>query len=138
MVITITDVDYAPGDLYDQAPIVVELLKEMPGDDRPDYWLAVPKTPIKWASESNEREITHIVIATRWAGMHVDADMGYTPIGIAYVLDMSIIEDETLDFGKVRYVAIGLATDTTNRELPRMSEHIRKGYTTRLFGVGES
>ena len=40
MQLTITSVDYAPEELDEQIPIVAELLRELPGDDRPNYWLA--------------------------------------------------------------------------------------------------
>jgi len=46
MELTITGVDYAPEELDEQTPLVVKLLREMPGDDRPDYWLGELKTPI--------------------------------------------------------------------------------------------
>ena len=46
MKLTITTVDYAPGELYDQTPIVVKLLRQLPGPDRPDYWLGETERPI--------------------------------------------------------------------------------------------
>jgi len=39
MQLTVTSVDYAPDELYGQVPFVVNLLRQMPGSDRPDYWL---------------------------------------------------------------------------------------------------
>jgi hypothetical protein len=50
MKITIDSVDYAPDDLYDQVPIVAWLTRQVPGDDRPDYWLCELVRPISWAT----------------------------------------------------------------------------------------
>ena len=32
-------VDYAPEELHEQVPLIIKLLREIPGDDRPDYWI---------------------------------------------------------------------------------------------------
>jgi restriction system protein len=45
MQLTITSIDYALEDLYDQVPIVVDLIRQLPGDDRPDYWIGAPQVP---------------------------------------------------------------------------------------------
>ena len=44
MQLTITVVDHAPADLYGQVPLTIELLRETPGTDRPDYWLGELRT----------------------------------------------------------------------------------------------
>ena len=36
MELHVTSVDYAPEELHDQVPLVFELLREIPGSDRPD------------------------------------------------------------------------------------------------------
>ncbi len=47
MELHVTSVDYAPEELHDQVPLVFELLREIPGSDRPDYWIGRCKTPIQ-------------------------------------------------------------------------------------------
>jgi hypothetical protein len=96
MKLTITDVDYAPGELNDQVPIEVELLKIMPGPDRPDYWLGKVKAPIKWLDNNIEKNISHVIVAARWAGTQLDRNFKNLPVGIAYVTDSSLLEDEKL------------------------------------------
>ena len=84
MQLTISDVDYAPEDLSGQAPFVVDLIREMPGDDRPDYWLGALRTPIKWLHENHERRITHLILAARWEGTRIEPGVNSLPVGIAY------------------------------------------------------
>ncbi len=40
MRLAVTGVDHAPSELEDQTPFTIELIRQMPGPDRPDYWLA--------------------------------------------------------------------------------------------------
>lgn len=110
--LTITDVDHAPEELHDQMPLVVELLRELPGDDRPDYWLGRLRTPIRWLHEGRERRITHLVLAARWEGTRIEPGVESLPVGIAYVVDESLVDDSRLDFAKCVYVAIGTSHDT--------------------------
>lgn len=105
----ITDVDYAPEDLDDQTPLVARLIRQIPGTDRPDYWLAELDDPVRWTRGNAESQITHLVVSSRYEGTSISEDMARLVIGIAYVTDQSALEDETLDFGKCAYVAIGVA-----------------------------
>ena len=97
MQLTITTVDYAPADLCEQVPIVVNLIRQMPGDDREDYWVGVLKTPIRWLVENRIRQVTHLVVAARWQGTSITKGVKNLPIGIAYVIDESILNDARLD-----------------------------------------
>jgi hypothetical protein len=105
----ITDVDYAPEDLHDQTPLVARLIRQIPGTDRPDYWLAELDDPVRWKKGNAESQITHLVVSSRYEGTSISEDMAGLVIGIAYVTDQSVLEDDTLDFGKSAYVAIGVA-----------------------------
>jgi hypothetical protein len=111
--LTITDVDNAPEDLYAQCPIVVNLIREMPGDDRQDYWLGEARTPIKWVHENRGRLITHLILAARWKGTRIATGARNLPVGIAFVTDQSLLSDSCLSFSKCTYVAIGITHDTT-------------------------
>lgn len=107
---TISDVDYAPADLYDQTPVAARLLRRVPGTDRPDYWLAMLEKPLEWEQSPGVRqEVTHLIVCSRYQGTTISESMTDLVIGIAYVTDESLLEDEKLDFAKCRYVAIGLA-----------------------------
>jgi hypothetical protein len=109
MEIRVTSVDYAPDDLYEQAPFTAKVLRKLPGPDRPDYWLAELAKPIRWASDGRASNITHLVLAARWVGGAIVSGMRNTPVNIAYVTDTSVLEDSQLDFKKCAYVAIGVA-----------------------------
>jgi hypothetical protein len=111
MKINVTSVDHAPPELESQTPFQLELLKKIPGSDRPDYWLAVAAQPIRWLREGREMQVTHIIVSARWQGTQIESGMGQIPIGIAYVTDNSVVNDSFLDFKKCAYVAIGSAEE---------------------------
>jgi hypothetical protein len=107
----ISDVDSAPEDLPDQTPFTATLLRRMPGKDRPDYWLARLTKPLRWEQPTGPpRPVTHLIISSRYEGTTVTEEMNGLVVGIAYVTDDSLLEDESLDFEKCRYVAIGTAS----------------------------
>ena len=106
---TITGADYAPEDLHDQTPLRARLIRQIPGTDRPDYWLAELDRPVTWRRGDRERRITHLVVCSRHEGTAISEDMVGLLIGIAYVNDQSVLGDVALDFGKCQYVAIGTA-----------------------------
>jgi hypothetical protein len=112
MKIKITAVDYAPLDLDEQTPFEAELLKQIPGKARSDYWLAALEKPICWSKQGQVLEITHIVVAARWKGTEIGPTMKNMPVGIAYVTDCSVLDDSFLNFEKCAYVAIGTASQT--------------------------
>jgi hypothetical protein len=136
MELTIISVDYAPEELYEQTPIVVKLLKELPGDDRPDYWLGKVKTPLLWIHENQEKKITHLILAARWEGTRIEPNAKDLPVGIAYVTDQTLLDDKKLDFQKCSYVAIGLSHETSGGKNINKNEHILSGRIGRFFGMG--
>ena len=85
MQFTVSHVDHAPEELYDQIPFKVEMLRELPGPDRPDYWLGKLEKPIRWLNDNIERQITHVVLAARWEGTRIESGVENLPVGIAYV-----------------------------------------------------
>ena len=136
MQLTITTVDYAPEDLYEQVPIVVDLLRQLPGDDRSDYWLGAVRTPIRWLADNRPREVTHLVIAARWEGTSISPGVRNLPVGISYVTDQTILNDNNLVFAKCAYVAIGIAFETSHGDEPRPLNEILAGTIARAFGMG--
>lgn len=115
MRLIITTVDHASRQLEQQCPIEVTLLKQLPGDDREDYWLAESRCAIRWGRGEGEIGVTHLLLAARWKGHPITAGVRDLPIGIALVMDPSQVTDSRVDFAKCEYVAIGLATDVAAR-----------------------
>ena len=136
MELTIINVDYTPEELYSQTPIIVELIKKIPGDDRPDYWLGKVKNPIKWIQDNEERNITHLVLASRWEGTAIEPNVKDLPVGIAFVTDQSLLEDKRLDFKKCAYVAIGISYDTSGGKAVKKDDKILSGNIGKAFGRG--
>jgi hypothetical protein len=108
MQMTITSVDNAPDELYAQVPIVVDLLRPLESVDGAKYWLGVVQRPIRWVVDGTERPITHVVVTARWVGDRICAGATAMPVGLAYVTDLTLLDDEQLDMAKVMYVAIGV------------------------------
>ena len=139
MQLTITQVDHAPSELHEQIPLVVKLVREIPGEDRPDYWLGEAKSPIRWIDDNHETEVTHVIVAARWEGTRIEAGVKNLPVGIAYVTDQSLIGDSSLDFSKCAYVAIGIAHETgRDRHAEKLRDTILPGTIGRFFGKGGS
>jgi hypothetical protein len=108
MQMTITSVDYAPDELHEQVPIVVELLRPIAAEEDAKYWLGAVRRPIRWLVDGTERAITHIVVTARWVGDRIGAGVRAMPVNIAYVTDATLLDDEQLDMAKGVYVAIGV------------------------------
>jgi hypothetical protein len=113
MRVRITSVDYAPDELYEQTPFEAVLIRELPGPDRPDYWLAALPRPLRRLQGGVETEVTHVVLAARWKGTRIGGGMWGLPVKILYVVEESALSDPILDYGKCEYVAIGAADEVT-------------------------
>ena len=103
---SVTSVD-GVEDFDGALPFKGKVLRQLPGSDRPDYFLAVLDTPFTWKKE--KKLISHIVICARWDGGVLSAKMSHTAVNIAYVTDKSVLSDPKLDFTKCYFVAIGVA-----------------------------
>lgn len=136
MQLTITTVDYAPEELYDQTPLVVQVLRELPGPDRPDYWLGELEKPLRWLDDNVERQITHLVLAARWEGTRIEPGAENLPVGIAYVTDDTLLDDSVVAFEKCTYIAIGISTETESGKPPRKLTETISGSIGKAFGTG--
>jgi hypothetical protein len=103
----ITSVDYAPEELDAQTPFMMDLLRQLPGTDRPDYWLAKLDKPLYWNDQGCRREIYYVILAARWVGTAIGKGMKDLPVGIAYVIDETVVTDAELNLAKCKYIAIG-------------------------------
>jgi hypothetical protein len=136
MQLTITGVDYAPVELEEQVPIIVDLIRELPGTDRPDYWLGQVQKPIRWLKDNHEIFISHVIVAARWVGTQISPGAKDLPVGIAYVTDQTLLSDSKLDFSKCSYVAIGFSHETGGGNSPKPTKNILSGLIGRGFGLG--
>ena len=86
------------------------LLRKIAGQDRRrrDCWLAELTSPVSWTKEGVTRTIRHLVLWARWEGTSFCPGAAL-PVGIAYVIDDSLLESRSFEFAKAEYVAIGLA-----------------------------
>jgi hypothetical protein len=103
----ISEADLAPDDLNDQLPFSCRLIRQISGPDRPDYWIAQLEKPIIWGKKT----VNYIVIAPRFIGVVIKKGMGRIVLGVAYVIDESLLTDARLDFGKCEYTAICIAEE---------------------------
>lgn len=105
--VLITDVSHAPEELYDQVPFVVELLRQLPGADRTDYWLGTVVLPLEWWVDGEERSVRHVVLAARHAGQHIGPGARQIAVNIALVSDATLLEDCSLDPSTYGWIAVG-------------------------------
>jgi len=138
MQLRITSVGYAPSELDEQLPIEIELIRMLPGVDRPDYWLASVKKPVRWLSNNLVREIRYLVVAARWQGTSIGPGVEHLPIGIAYVTDESLLEDARFELKKAYYAAIGVASDTMGGVQTKPSTATKGGTIAPGFGDGKA
>lgn len=102
------NMDNGPENLEKQLPVTIKIIRQIPGPDRPDYWLAECKKPISWQG----KPITHLIVANWLTGHKIQHGMGSVPLCVSYVTDISQLKDKRVDFNKGVYVAICMAKET--------------------------
>lgn len=105
MQVTITAVD-TPSELDEQVPIVVDLIRQVAGSDRPDYWLGRPRKAIVWQSRTGPREIDQVTLASRHVGRPIVAGARGLLVGLGYVLEPGAIDGDRVDLRKIHYAEI--------------------------------
>ena len=140
MELNLRSVAFKTGDKSDQIPLRVTLLRQIPGPDRPDYWLGALQKPFQWisGSEPGAFEIKYLVLATQWQETSVRAGVTRLPVGIAYVVDPTLLEDRELDLDKIRYVADGVADDPDAPAPPESWPSKVAGVIAGMFGSGDT
>lgn len=103
----LTECDCCSDELKKQLPVKCTFIRMIPGKDRSDYWLVQCETPIKYQNT----EINYVILATRFVGEKIKKGMGSHIVNMAYVIDETLIKDETLEFNKCEYVAICYANE---------------------------
>lgn len=111
-VIEISDILKGPKELSYQLPIEAKVLRQIPGKDRPDYYVVKLEKSVVWIDEEKEinTEVNYIVVCTKKKSQDVANDMKDVLLAIAYVKDESLTDDPKLDFRKITYVADGKAS----------------------------
>lgn len=110
--IEISAISKGPDELSYQLPIQAKVLKQVPGKDRPDYFLAELEKNIFWVNGKNgtNTEVSYLIVCSKKKNQSVAANMKDAVIAIAYVTDESLKTEPKLDFKKCKYIAIGKAT----------------------------
>lgn len=104
-VFTIVECDCCPDEFSKQIPIKFIIEKTIPGSDRPDYTVARCLKPLK----CSKQRVNYLVVGARLVGERLSEETEKMCINIAYVLDESLLDDETMVFDKCRPAAIGTA-----------------------------
>jgi hypothetical protein len=105
----ILSVDHSPKELDDAVPFSAELIRELPGPDRSDYWLARLAQPLSFSHKGHSYTVKWVVLAARYVGQSIRPRVGRIVIGLALVLDDSQVDLPALDMEKCLYAAIGEA-----------------------------
>ena len=117
--------DNEPPELAGRVPVYGDLLRVLPGSDRPDYCLVVledpipflPPTGFDWSITQPEFHATRadgipflwvnaVIICSRIVGEQISPAMRDLQVNVAYVVDNTLGRDERLDFAKVHFAAI--------------------------------
>lgn len=119
----------AVEELQRQLPVTAKLMRQIPGPDRPDYFVGRLDQPIKYhpvdgfdwgrslpqfvAEDDAGRFvwIYAIIVASLMAGTQLHAGMKGFPVRVAYVIDHTLGRDAKLDFAKCDYISYGIISD---------------------------
>jgi hypothetical protein len=82
MRVAIDNID-GPSELAAKALVIAQLLRQCPGPDRPDYWIAALDPPFTIVIDNDDREITHLVLAARWVGTAIGSGMTLLPVDMS-------------------------------------------------------
>jgi len=104
------EADFCPDDFINQLPILIQVIRKIPGSDRPDYWIAKSETPIFW--KDRNMTINYVIVANYFYGEKLDKNVKSIVLNVAFVVDESVINDKTLDFNKSFPIAICRAKKT--------------------------
>lgn len=135
MRLTIISID-GPELLATNTPLVTDLVRQIPGPDRPDYWIAKLQSPLTVVLNNFDRTITHLILAARWEGTAIANGATHLPLGIAYVTDLSLLSDSELDLKKCHYVAIGVGSVTTGDHQAEPLRNVIVVTIGKAFGLG--
>ncbi len=117
-VVVVDAVDVGPPELAEQLPVAAELLRVLPGPDRPDYALAALGSPLRWDAPDGPREVHALVLAPRFVGDRLAPDLRDLWVGLAYVVDLAQLRAPAVDLAMCHYAAVvRLNLDPTREHL---------------------
>lgn len=133
MKLLISSVDTGPDELTSALPINARLVRQLPGPDRPDYWLVQIVSPLSLQVRGKQIECKHAVIAARFFGYSLDLPTVSIAIGFAIVVDDAQIIEPEVKFQYIEYLAVCEAS--INEDLSPKSKDTQKanqGFWRRL------
>lgn len=126
----IRELQAGPGELRAQLPVTATVLRTLPGPHgRGEFWCARLGEPVKYrfgGSFDTSRcqpeflgqdpggpflWVQIIVVSPRTAGQRLTPGMRGVAVDLAYVVDLTLGQDNALDPGKVEYVAVADVDD---------------------------
>ena len=103
----IINADFGPRGLEEQLPMKITILRQLPGLDTPNYWLAKCDKPLKWKEQNCD--INYLIVGCRFEGVKMEKGAKMMALNVAYVTDESILGDDKTSFDKCAYVAVCVA-----------------------------
>ena len=124
--VTVTSLDGVPDEIDAQAPLDGELVRVIPGPDRPDYCLVILDRPLRFhpgtdldlervlaeqlTTEADGRPllwVRTVVVVARFAGERITPGVRDLTVDLALVVDDTTLRDDVLDFAKVLPIGVG-------------------------------
>ena len=136
MRLRVTSVDYSPKPLDRAVPFDISLLRELPGPDRSDYWLGKTEKPIALTVDGLQLTASHFIVAARWQGTRIEPHAEHLPINLAVVVDLRQVQEASVDFGKSKFIAIGMASEVEGGSEPKPLTDVLAGNVGAFFGRG--
>lgn len=99
--------------LEELVPFDINLLRTLPGPDRPDYWLGEVVRPLCFVLNRRRVDFTYAVLAEKAKGGHIEAGARNVPIALAYITDIAQLGAREVNFGQCRYFAIAMTDETS-------------------------
>ena len=101
MKLTIADVADAPEELHEQTHFVIKQIEYIPGTEKLYLWLRILSNKLGLIDNRPEQIVTHILITARWLGISIVPNVNSFPIGISFLSNQFVFNNETLDLKKV-------------------------------------
>ncbi len=105
--IEIYSTDSGPEELEQLLPLKVKCLKRFSSEDGSDYVLSELSEPINWKGSGTK----HLVVGARLVGQKIEKGISSLSVNIAVVTDSSLIKNQTIDFDKADFAAVGMARE---------------------------
>lgn len=102
---------YLPDAHRFEKPMELDIVRQIPGPDRPDYWVGKLTEPFHVIWQDEEKTLDYLIVTAHWPGTVIDSGMKNVKVGIACVTDISVLKDKTLQLAKCKYLGAGIASE---------------------------